>query len=54
MVVLDDLHSGTGQCKNDPCKNGGTCKDADADYSCDCQNGWTGKNCEIGKMVLKE
>merc|ERR1719383_626635 len=31
---------------NSPCMNGGTCTDQDVDYSCDCQNGWTGKYCD--------
>uniref|UniRef100_A0A8C0G0P6 Crumbs cell polarity complex component 2 n=1 Tax=Chelonoidis abingdonii TaxID=106734 RepID=A0A8C0G0P6_CHEAB len=40
------------ECKNDPCENGATCKDAIADYFCYCapsQDGiiWGGKNCSV-------
>jgi len=33
------------ECDSGPCKNGGTCTNSDGSYSCKCQNGWTGINC---------
>jgi len=33
------------KCDSGPCKNGGTCTNSDGSYSCKCQNGWTGINC---------
>ena len=35
-----------------PCFNGGTCKNIDGDYECDCTStGWQGKNCTVGKCI---
>ena len=36
-------------CVDQPCQNGATCIDAVNDYTCNCVNGYTGKNCSIGK-----
>ncbi|XP_072519840.1 coagulation factor IXa [Salminus brasiliensis] len=35
------------QCKSAPCKNQGTCQHQSGTYVCNCQPGFTGKNCEI-------
>ena len=42
LVYIDD-------CVGQPCENGGTCIDAVNDYTCNCVDGYTGKNCSIGK-----
>ena len=34
--------------KNDPCRNGGTCRDGISSYECECMDGYTGENCESG------
>ena len=34
------------ECEGDPCQNGGTCVDGVAEYTCLCQLGYTGHNCE--------
>ena len=39
-------------CKQNPCHNGATCKDALADYICSCSLGYTGKNCSVGKKHI--
>ena len=31
-----------------PCKNDGNCIDGINDYICNCKDGYTGKNCEVG------
>ena len=36
-------------CASQPCQNGATCIDAVNDYTCNCVDGYTGKNCSIGK-----
>ena len=36
-------------CAVQPCQNGATCIDAVNDYTCNCVDGYTGKNCSIGK-----
>ncbi len=36
-----------------PCKNG-CCNDlSNGDFVCYCQNGYTGKKCEIGETLVK-
>merc|ERR1712212_890667 len=34
------------ECDNSPCKNEGTCTNSYGSYSCKCQDGWTGNNCD--------
>jgi len=37
------------ECYNSLCQNGGTCINTDGDYRCECNYGYTGKNCHLGK-----
>lgn len=37
------------ECAMNPCENNGTCTDLIADYYCDCEPGFTDKNCSVGK-----
>ena len=50
MHLLSFLHSDTDDCASSPCMNDGICIDQLADYSCECKDAWTGKNCENGKI----
>ncbi|KAL7299168.1 hypothetical protein TKK_0007766 [Trichogramma kaykai] len=34
-------------CYSNPCKNGGTCRRREGDYTCECLSTFMGKNCEI-------
>jgi hypothetical protein len=40
-------------CTKNPCKNDAQCingyKDA---YKCNCSDGYSGKNCEIGELII--
>lgn len=36
------------QCISNPCLHGGVCKDDVSAYVCWCQQGYRGKNCELG------
>jgi len=36
------------ECQSSPCVNG-SCQDFVDNYSCHCLDGFTGRNCEIGK-----
>ncbi|NP_001011223.1 coagulation factor IX precursor [Xenopus tropicalis] len=40
------------QCLSNPCLNGGVCKDDVSDYVCWCQQGYSGKNCELELPVI--
>jgi lysophospholipase L1-like esterase len=35
------------ECSPDPCRNGGTCTDGVASFTCSCPAGFTGETCEI-------
>ena len=38
------------ECNSLPCQNGGQCIDEINKYSCLCEAGFTGLNCETGNM----
>lgn len=37
------------ECHNSLCQNGGTCTNSNGDYRCECNHGYSGKNCHLGK-----
>jgi len=45
----DESNTDIDECNSGPCKNGGTCTNSDGSYSCKCQDGWTGINCNQDK-----
>ena len=38
------------ECLTKPCQHDGTCTDGINSYTCSCQNGYTGVNCETSKL----
>ena len=38
------------ECSSEPCQNYGTCLDSVNDYKCFCAPGYTGLDCELGKL----
>ena len=42
-ILLADID----ECASSPCRNGGTCVNGFGSYSCNCDAGYTGDNCEI-------
>lgn len=42
MISLD-----TNECETTkPCVNAVSCENSEGDYQCECQKGWSGKNCD--------
>ena len=41
------------ECSSNPCQNRGTCLDGINSYTCNCDFGYSGSNCEIGICLLK-
>ena len=39
------------ECGSNPCQNGGACADDLNTYVCTCRAGFTGVNCQIGKVA---
>lgn len=38
-------------CISDPCQNGATCHDGINNYTCECDPGYDGTNCENGNNI---
>ena len=38
------------ECQSNPCLNGGNCSNLENHYTCDCQPGYVGINCQTGKV----
>ena len=47
MYVVD-----INECESNPCEHGGTCTDMQDGYSCACESGFTGSECETGTLIL--
>ena len=50
FLMLADIDD----CASNPCENNGTCIDLVSNYTCNCTQGYTGKNCGIGKNRLSK
>ena len=46
------LISDVDECQLSPCKNGGTCLNQQAGYSCKCKDGYSGEHCEEGDAYI--
>ena len=47
MSLLLDVND----CMPNPCENGGNCTDGVNEYFCTCIPGYTGTDCETGKLL---
>ena len=48
MPISICIATDTYACRDNPCKNGGTCNDLTDYYNCTCTASYTGKRCETG------
>ena len=46
---VSTLTADINDCSQNPCHNGGSCRDLVSDFYCDCKNGWKGKTCHSRK-----
>ena len=49
-LLLICFYVDSNECSDDPCYHGGQCVDGDNSYTCTCTAGWTGHDCEDGKL----
>ena len=47
MYVVD-----INECEINPCEHGGTCTDMVDGYSCVCESGYTGSECQTGNLNI--
>ena len=52
MSVVWLLNTDIDECLSSPCQNGGTCTDDVNGYTCACDAGYTGTNCETGMLLF--
>jgi hypothetical protein len=52
MNVVWLLNTDIDECLSSPCQNGGTCTDDVNGYTCACDAGYTGTNCETGILLF--
>ena len=48
MYMYNILHLDFNECESNPCIHG-TCEDTVGTYLCECEPGYTGHSCEVGK-----
>ena len=47
------MFTDTNECASNPCSNDDSCTDVVNGYKCNCLPGYTGVNCETGKLMTK-
>lgn len=45
-------YTDVNECDSNPCKEGTACVNKLGTYTCECDNGWEGKNCTNGEYSI--
>ena len=53
FIRLYFLFPDINECVNSPCQNGATCINNHGSYQCKCKPGFSGKQCEQGKLFVE-
>ena len=52
LFIMSVSYVDIDECQSNPCRNGGTCFDALASFTCACLPSYSGLYCEEGKFVV--
>ena len=44
---------GSSSCSSTTCRNGGSCIETLSGYRCQCRDGYSGKNCNVGMSLFQ-
>ena len=50
LLIRRNLFVDIDDCSDTPCAHGGECIDGVDEYSCNCVPGYTGNDCDVGKI----
>ena len=49
---VNNLLVDINECESNPCENDGTCTDREDGYTCACASGFTGTECQTGRLIF--
>lgn len=52
LSILYFLFADVNECLQNPCSNSVACQNVPGSYTCVCNPGWKGQDCDIGRLML--